>query len=587
MSNKTEKPDQKSNKAAAKPGRWSLPLAFSTPSFLPAVKSLRGVAVGRLPAIPNSLISNITRIRNQFTPEIVSINTVYLNIFEETKYYNACKNLSLQNPQTPKMLKEQHGSSSSVFLFPNPNPLLRSFNIPEPIIRPPGIDPCSFLNPKPHADDKVKPMAPLDVDPCAEASRTDVIANATHLTASEHAGGSFAEPPMAPMDSDSPAHSETSAPQIIYDVEEAKIESKNAQRIHCDVCNVICTSEGKLREHKEGKKHLKKFQKLPVSVSSPIVQEKPPPVANAASIHESENKKSDSLENAQSVESLHTRNIPDLVSHDRNIFTEHPEGEKQETQVTNVSLDTLVQSSNNGTEKVEDVILWCEICKVTCMSKRNLLRHNIGKKHLKNLKISEKMRTPPSIPTAPPISKPMEEVDNFQGFRKHVKGKSYRMNHHESEKITDLPPSIIQPNDLADKVAKGEVVNPSNGSFMRCELCGIFCTSSDELSRHLSGKKHMKAVHSSEKLKGQKMLAGVMNEEGKVVILEMGKRKANGSLVSEEDEDVKRKKMMEEESAFGASISCYLCNVVCTSLVAFRDHLAGQEHSAMVLKQVK
>lgn len=55
------------------------------------------------------------------------------------------------------------------------------------MIHPQGIHPCSFLNPKPNADDKLKPMSPLDVDPCA-ASRTDVITytNTSDLTPSEH-----------------------------------------------------------------------------------------------------------------------------------------------------------------------------------------------------------------------------------------------------------------------------------------------------------------------------------------------------------------------------------------------------------------
>lgn len=140
---------------------------------------------------------------------------------------------------------------------------------------------------------------------------------------------------MAPMASNSPANSETSPPQIVNDVVETKIESKKSQSIRCEICNVFCNSEEMLREHKEGKKHLKNTQKL--SVSSSIIQETPPPVADANSYHESDKKKKkkeDFLQNVPSIESLFTCTIPDLVCHDRNIDTEHLHGEKQETQVT-------------------------------------------------------------------------------------------------------------------------------------------------------------------------------------------------------------------------------------------------------------
>ncbi|KAL7607344.1 hypothetical protein Lser_V15G18449 [Lactuca serriola] len=82
------------------------------------------------------------------------------------------------------MLKEQQASSSSssssFFLFPNPYPLLRSFDIPAPVIHPPGIDPNSLLKPNPHGNDGLEPMTSLDVDPCAE-----IITKSTDLTASE------------------------------------------------------------------------------------------------------------------------------------------------------------------------------------------------------------------------------------------------------------------------------------------------------------------------------------------------------------------------------------------------------------------
>ncbi|KAI3521814.1 hypothetical protein L1887_11288 [Cichorium endivia] len=382
------------------------------------------------------------------------------------KNFKTCNKFSFQNLQNPdsepRMLKEHQSSSSSssFVLFPNPNPLMRSFNIPEPIIHPPGITPYSFLNPKPHADDKLKPMTSLDVDPCTTL-RTEIITNTTDLTESEHA---------------------TSGPQV--------------------------------------------------------------------------------------------------------------------------------QSSNSGTEKAEDelnvgTLLWCEVCKVNCNSEKKLVEHNLGKKHQKNLKTSENLRTPPlTTPTASmattPVPKPMKKTgDSEEGklgwcevckidcrgysFSRHVRGKKHRENLRESKKMTGLPstdidPVIIQPNDPVENpnLTTGKVVNPDEGSSTRCEV------SIDEFNRRISGKRHEK----TQKLHGR-VAERLLQEEGKSVILETGKRKANGSLADEKEADAKRKKMVTEGGPSGASISCKVCNVTCNSVVEFTDHLAGQEHSAMALKQVK
>lgn len=480
-------------------------------------------------------------------------------------------------------------------------------------------------------------MAPLDVDPCA-VSRTEIITtNTTLLTASEHAGGSLTEPlmalmasdspvnsetsapqivndpPTAPMASDSPANSETSSPQIVKDVAETKIERKNAQNLRCELCNVICNSEEMFKEHKEGKKHLKKMQQL--SVSPTIIQQTLPEVANPNLDHESvKKKKEDSSQIEASVESLFVCNIPKL-----NTFTEHLQVEKLETQAT---CGPLVQSSNSGTEKMHDELnvsrfLFCEVCKVTCNSDKKFMEHNLGKKHLKNLGNSEKIQTTLSMAT-PPITSHVEKIGDSEEVKpgwcdickitsrsnsisQHVQGQRHRKKLRELEKMTVLPltridPVIIQPNDNVEnpRLTKGEVVNPKEGSGHGCELCGVCCTSVDELNKHILGKRHKRAVNKKEKVNGhgdalaaERLLKDMMDYEGKVVILETGKRKANGSLASEEEVDVKRKKVVNEGEVLGPSMTCKTCNVACTSVMAFVDHLAGQEHSAMALKQVK
>ncbi|XP_023769979.2 uncharacterized protein LOC111918567 [Lactuca sativa] len=169
-------------------------------------------------------------------------------------------------------------------------------------------------------------------------------------------------------------------------------------------------------------------------------------------------------------------------------------------------------------------------------------------------------------------------------FYRHLRGRNHKRNLQESKKMTGLPSTHTD----SGKLTKGEVVNPNEGSSTRCELCKVCCNSYDELNRHLSGKKHKKAEYKTGKrMKGERVLQDMVNGEGKVVISEKGKRKANDSLASEEDGDVKRKKMMKEGgTASGALITCTVCNVGWTSVVDYMDHLKGQEHCAMVLKQV-
>ncbi|KAL4589287.1 hypothetical protein LXL04_002193 [Taraxacum kok-saghyz] len=54
MSNKAEKPEEKSNKAAAKPSRWFSPLPSAIPLALPAINYRGGNAAAPLPTTPNS-----------------------------------------------------------------------------------------------------------------------------------------------------------------------------------------------------------------------------------------------------------------------------------------------------------------------------------------------------------------------------------------------------------------------------------------------------------------------------------------------------------------------------------------------------
>ncbi|KAI3726857.1 hypothetical protein L1987_66663 [Smallanthus sonchifolius] len=148
--------------------------------------------------------------------------------------------------------------------------------------------------------------------------------------------------------------------------------------------------------------------------------------------------------------------------------------------------------------------------------------------------------------------------------------------------------NIPEPGQDYQKIATVEVVNRNDiGIYASCELCGVCCTSRDMLNEHISGKKHQKNLKKSENQRAPVANTASpepMNEEGEIVFSEMSKRKANVSLTSE---DTKRQKANEEEEGRGVLVTCKLCNVDCNSLMEFKTHLAGFEHSVKALKQGK
>lgn len=520
------------------------------------------------------------------------------------------------------MLKEQQTSVPDFPFFLNSNPgvLLRSFDIPEPVIHPPGIDPYSVLNPNPPSDNGLESLPALDIDPSA-VSQTQPMSRTTDLTVSEHAGGTLIEPAIESTTSYSPANSGVVAQKTVNNVTITNIRSKDTHFIFCDVCNISCDTENVLKRHKEGKRHKNKVQKL--AVSSATTQEP--------------EKKQDLLQSEASVDSLFVWGVPDVGCINQNLSTDHVEGEKLAAQVTgkdglpnpptSVRLTTV-------TDKAQDKLNahqtgWCEVCKVSCTSDKSLQKHILGKKHKKNLKNSEKIVAPSltpiasmaTIPTSnppgslkstggnlvdsekltvcpstfiartPPSSDLLEHANSTKGETVHSEelckvscssnvrsiyesGKMHMKNLERSEKIPDLP--LNPPIHSLATPGNVEISNSEENKSAMCELCGICCNSYDELNKHTSGKKHKKNVKKSEEMFG-------VGSEGSMED-ERCKRKANWeSDDEEEDPDRKKQKMMEEEKAL---ISCKVCNVACNSLIAFTSHLASHDHSVMALKQV-
>ncbi|XP_076903443.1 uncharacterized protein LOC143558504 [Bidens hawaiensis] len=259
-----------------------------------------------------------------------------------------------------------------------------------------------------------------------------------------------------------------------------------------------------------------------------------------------------------------------------------------------------MEPANGGTQNRPGAYQpkWCEVCKISCSGDKAFDIHIEGKQHQKNLKFSEK------TPTL--YVKTMEESKSLDGngnaitwcevcniscptniYGKHASGKKHIKNLQKLDKIPNLPSTVT---DSASSL-EGKDVNSIKINSTSCELCGISCTSLELLNTHIAGKKHQKKLKNAEKqcapapAPEPKTLFPESDEEGKIVILEGGKRKADDSL-SDVDADTKKQKMSEDE-ACGVLVSCKVCNVSCTGFTVFQTHLASVEHLAMVQKQAE
>ncbi|GJS19998.1 integrase, catalytic region, zinc finger, CCHC-type containing protein [Tanacetum coccineum] len=474
--------------------------------------------------------------------------------------------------------------------------------------------------------------------------------------------------------SNSPAHSEVSAQPS--DVVVTHIQTASTPSIVCD-------------GYKEGKTQLKSAQTL--LVSSEPKQETESPIANVTLDQHPGNKKNqDPLqkEALAVVDSLFVCSIPDPGCDYQKIVTED-----QMTTPMCMDQPSMTKTNGgaqNGYDKLNvNQLLWCNICKISCSSEKCFERHMLGKQHLKVLKQSEKIEAFHASQTSmdmTPIEMSLENLKpvkcqpvNMDGdnkptwcevcevsctstndFNKHSSGKKHLKN---LQKLGKVPELASTPSPLVNMTS----ANPKEGNLTRCELCGILCSSSEELTKHLLGQKHKKIVRNSQTLtryslapaaaktsledlmyedmeegvivaedkskrkangslasydnvdtKRQKVAEKVMDsgggknsqilkrhslapaaaktsledlmyedmEEGKIVAEDRSKRKANGSLASDDNVDTKRQKVAEKVMDSGELLTCRLCNVASNGFMAYQDHLLSSEHSAMVIKQI-
>ncbi|KAK1433690.1 hypothetical protein QVD17_10605 [Tagetes erecta] len=476
-----------------------------------------------------------------------------------------------------------------------PPPQLQSWNIPAPVIYPPGSDPPSFINPNSNCH---RVSATMDVDPCVIGLRDGgIVAKVVDLTASEHSGVLLSKATtMVPPTSTS---SDSVAPRTVKDdMIVTTIESKNTNfkehmvgKIHVmNIQNPIINHETPLHvangvldqefEKKNKNHNLDITQKVIVSTASSVTndildqetQEKnknqdldisqqlivstPSSVAIETLDQKLEKKNQDSWQNEETCESLFVCGIPEpgvdypkiaIVEVDESLFKIGVSNPKSVSR-------TKVQVSEPTFQPV-----WCD---------------NIaGKQHQNNLKVSEKPLTPQrttlvtSMDTTS-VTKPMEKLKSIKNkiggmttwceickihchnkvFDIHESGKRHKKNLEKLENLRNLPLTVIDavttPPAEQLKSTKGEVVNPNEHNSARCELCDVSCSSPDILNQHISGKKHQRNLMKSGKQRVR--LPEPMNEEGEVVLFEKSKRKVGDLLKCDKDADAKRQKMNEE-----------------------------------------
>lgn len=123
---------------------------------------------------------------------------------------------------------------------------------------------------------------------------------------------------------------------------------------------------------------------------------------------------------------------------------------------------------------------WCEVCKIECNTKDILYKHQLGRKHIKNM---EKLNSIASVP---------------------------------STSITTLVnPSVIGPLENPKKCTKKKAETPEELEMKRrkvleggasvnavrtCGICNVVCNSDTVFRFHLSGQKHASMVKKSQQI---------------------------------------------------------------------------------------
>lgn len=270
----------------------------------------------------------------------------------------------------------------------------------------------------------------------------------------------------------------------------------------------------------------------------------------------------------------------------------------------------------------------CVVCNIDCNSKDAFQKHISGKKHLRNLQNQHNPTAATlkkSCSTINKVSLPSQELEmkrqkllnggaavdsvkfctlcniacnGQEAFNDHLSGKKHAAQAGLVSLGVDQYFAAIkaQNNNFWTRGAK----KPKVVQSAWCEVCKINCNSNDVYVKHLQGKKHQKNLENLDKAKNStsapaslpapaatKPIIGptekpVTNNSNGVDVQKSQKRAA-----TEEDLEMKKRKVVESGAVAGAVRVCTICNVVCNSETVFTYHLAGQKHAAMVKKQAE
>jgi hypothetical protein len=167
-------------------------------------------------------------------------------------------------------------------------------------------------------------------------------------------------------------------------------------------------------------------------------------------------------------------NICDIFLNAKVVFDQHLVGQKHLKRVTqgNQPVESIAEANS------DKLCFKCEICNILNLSKYSHAQHVLGQRHLK--KLAELNKGNPEIT----VEKMVTESDII--IDKNPTGK-------KNKKIRRKPK-------INSNEANGNDMSKASGDkvieMVRCEVCDLNLVTKDQLTIHLSGKKHLKKLNS-------------------------------------------------------------------------------------------
>ncbi|CAM8971615.1 unnamed protein product [Rhodiola kirilowii] len=400
----------------------------------------------------------------------------------------------------------------------------------------------------------------------------------------------------------------------------------------CTVCNIFNYSQESLQKHLAGKIHARNVKKFSTVTSSPV------------SVHPIEILGSDNLKPAREPCS--------------------PADPLSVVPVGSMEIEEPI-SSEGGTAMLSPNV--CTMCTIKCNSQELFTCHLAGEKHTSKVrKLGSDTHTPDRHMKDNGASR------NFPLVQFH--GHDPTVTSHDVEKFNDafsLNPMVPRDNNPSEKSAACMILDPALSTisvtrpkddkssigtdgdtlpdyesesnqraskrgkvvqFAYCDVCEVYCNSSEILKTHKMGKKHLKQLEKLGKLEkgiitpeevvisprtvasmdyqdGNKSSVcdlsmivheqvqaskGIINSQKQNSMQEASKDAYSSDLEAsmnvhnqvEAPKDIINSENRNniQEASQDANVGCTLCKVVCNSQMTLSTHLAGRKHAAMLRK---